>query len=301
MAKKVALVLASGGARGMAHIGAIEELLARGYEISSIAGCSIGSLIGGIYAAGKISEARDWFCSLDKRDILSLTDFSFGLSHLVKGDKVLQAIQEWVPDRQIEDLPIPAAFVATDFYHSKEVVFRSGSLFNAIRASISIPLCFEPVEHNGTLLVDGGLVNPLPLNLVARTEGDILVGVNISGRSEMEPASSLPASPAVFEKMGRIGNRAEQLWNRLADDLEETKLTRNINYLNMTNRTIDLQLQANCRLMVELTHPDVLVEMAQDAYTTFDFDKAEEIINRGKELMALALDEYEHANVQAFV
>ena len=146
MAKKVALVLASGGARGMAHIGAIEELEARGYQISSIAGCSIGSLVGGIYAAGKINEARDWFSSLDKRDILSLTDFSFGLSHLVKGDRVLQAIQEWVPDRNIEDLPIPCAFVATDFIHSEEVVFRSGRLFTAIRASIYIPRCFELLE-----------------------------------------------------------------------------------------------------------------------------------------------------------
>ena len=295
MAKKVALVLASGGARGMAHIGAIEELESRGYQISSIAGCSIGSLIGGIYAAGKISEARDWFCSLDKRDILSLTDFSFGLSHLVKGDRVLQAIQEWVPDRNIEDLPIPCAFVATDFIHSEEVVFRSGSLFTAIRASISIPMCFEPLEYNDTLLVDGGLVNPLPLNQIARTEGDILAAVNISGRSEIEPAWLLPSSPAVFEKMGRLGSQAEKLWNKLADDLEETKLTRNINYLNMVNRTFDLQLQANCRTMIAMTKPDILAEMPQDAYTTFDFDKAAEIMDRGRELMAQQLDIYEHS------
>lgn len=293
MAKKVALVLASGGARGMAHIGAIEELMARGYEISSIAGCSIGSLIGGIYAAGKIHEARDWFCSLDKRDILSLTDFSFGMSHLIKGDRVMDAIQEWVPDRNIEDLPIPAAFVATDFIHSRQVVFRSGSLFRAIRASISIPMCFEPVEYEGTLLVDGGLVNPLPLNIVERTPGDILCGVNVSGRSEIEPAWLLPETPAVFDKMGRLGDRAERLWNKLADDLEETKLTRNINYLKMINRTIDLQIQANCRGMIAMTQPEILVEMAQNAYTTFDFDKAAEIIDEGRRRMAVELDIFE--------
>lgn len=293
MAKKVALVLASGGARGMAHIGAIEELMARGYEISSIAGCSIGSLIGGIYAAGKIHEARDWFCSLDKRDILSLTDFSFGMSHLIKGDRVMDAIQEWVPDRNIEDLPIPAAFVATDFIHSRQVVFRSGSLFRAIRASISIPMCFEPVEYEGTLLVDGGLVNPLPLNIVERTEGDILCGVNISGRSEIEPAWLLPQTPAVFDRMGRLGDRVEHLWNKLADDLEESKFHRNMNYLNMINRTIDLQIQANCRGMIAMTQPEILVEMAQNAYTTFDFDKAAEIIDEGRRRMAVELDIFE--------
>lgn len=291
--KNVALVLASGGARGMAHIGAIEELESRGYTISSIAGCSIGSLIGGIYAAGKISEARDWFSSLTKQQILSLTDFSFGLSHVVKGDKVLQAIQEWVPDRNIEDLPIPATFVATDLVNSDEVVFRHGSLFNAIRASISIPMCFEPVKHAETLLVDGGLVNPFPLDLVERTDGDILVGVNISGRSTLPSAAVLPDTPAFFDKWGSVGDHAERLWERLKQEMEETKLSRSIDYFSLINRTIDLQIQANCRLMIRMTHPDIVVEMAQDAYTTFDFDKASEIMDEGRRLMAKALDDYE--------
>ena len=169
----------------MAHIGAIEELQARGYTITSVSGTSIGSLIGGILAAGKIQEAHDWFCSLDKQQILSLTDFSFGLSHMVKGNKVLEAIKEWVPDRDIEDLPIPVAFVATDILNSREVVFTRGKLFEAIRASISIPMCFEPFRYRDTLLVDGGLTNPFPLNRVARTPGDILVGMNISAEDNM--------------------------------------------------------------------------------------------------------------------
>lgn len=295
MSKNVALVLASGGARGMAHIGAIEELLARGYNITSIAGCSIGSLIGGIYAAGKISEAREWFGALNKQQVLSLTDFSFGLSHMVKGDKVLNAIQEWVPDCNIEDLPIPAAFVATDLVNSDEVIFRSGSLFKAIRASISIPLCFEPVVHGDTLLVDGGLVNPLPLDIVERTPGDMLVGINISGRSVLEGAMVLPDSPKFFNRMGRVGDRAEKMWDKLKNEMEETKMSRSLDYLSLTNRTVDLQIQANCRLMIRMMKPDVLVEMAQDAYTTFDFDKANEIMDKGRELMANELDAYEKA------
>lgn len=292
--KRVALVLASGGARGMAHIGAIEELEARGYEISSLSGCSIGSLIGGIYAAGKIHEAREWFGSLDKRDVLSLTDISLGFGHMVKGERVMQAIQEWVPDRQIEDLRIPCAFVATDILNSQPVVFREGSLFEAIRASISIPLCFEPVRYNGTLLVDGGLTNPFPLDIVPRKRGDILVGVNISGRSTMDASWNMGEAPEWLDKLGKVGDKAEKLWDKVANDLrEKNPIAPSFNMMALVNRTVDVQIQANCQLMIKYCKPDVVVDMAQDAYTTFDFDKAEEIMDKGRELMAKALDEWE--------
>ena len=275
----------------MAHIGAIEELEARGYTITSVSGTSIGSLIGGILAAGKIHEAHDWFCSLDKQQILSLTDFSFGLSHMVKGNKVLDAIKEWVPDRDIEDLPIPVAFVATDILNSREVVFTQGKLFEAIRASISIPMCFEPFRYRDTLLVDGGLTNPFPLNRVARTPGDILVGMNISAEDNMLTGS--PNVPKELPRKWKIAkiNRINRLWGKLAKELDEW--TPQINYASLINRTIDVQIQAGCRVMANFCKPDVLAEMPQNAYSTFDFDKAAEIMDRGRELMAKALDEYE--------
>lgn len=295
MAKQVALCLASGGSRGMAHIGAIEELLARGYEITSISGCSIGSLIGGIYAAGKIEEAHRWFCSLDKQQVFSLTDFSFGLSHMVKGSRVMNAIQEWVPNCLIEDLPIPCAFVATDIVNSREVVFRTGKLFDAIRASISIPLCFEPVPHEDGLLVDGGLTNPFPLNRVERTPGDILIGINISGTAPLETNEiEMPNIPEKWVQSNRAMQRVNDLWERVSSEIETHDRLPHLNYASMLNRTIDVQIQANCRLMTEACKPNVLVEMPQNAYTTFDFDKAEEIIAQGRQLMAKALDQYEN-------
>jgi len=290
MKKNVALCLGSGGSRGMAHIGAIEELMSRGYTITSVSGTSIGSLIGGILAAGKIHEAHDWFCALDRQQILSLTDFSFGLSHMVKGNKVLDAIKEWVPDREMEDLPIPAAFVATDILNSREVVFTTGKLFNAIRASISIPCAFEPFSYNGTLLVDGGLTNPLPLNRVQRTEGDILVASNISAEDKMDTGSH--TFPTLPNKWGI--NKIEpvnKLWRKLAKDFDEW--TPQINYASLINRTIDVQIQANCRAMTRFCPPDVVIEMPQNAYSTFDFNKAAEIMEKGRELMRVALDEYE--------
>ncbi len=288
MKRNVALCLSSGGSRGMAHIGAIEELQSRGYTITSVSGTSIGSLVAGILAAGKIHEAHDWFCSLDKQQVISLTDFSFGLSHVVKGNKVLDAIKEWVPDCNIEDLPIPVSMVATDLLNSREVVFTSGKLFEAIRASISIPMCFEPVYRNGTLLVDGGLTNPFPLNRVARTPDDILVGINISGQDHMQTGVAIPTLP---EKVSTKLKRVNDLWSKLAKEMDEW--TPQINYASLVNRTIDVQIQANCRILTQFCKPDVVVEMAQNAYSTFDFDKAAEIMDKGRELMATALDAYE--------
>ena len=304
--KKVALTLSSGGARGMAHIGAINALEERGYRITHISGCSIGSLIGGIYACGKITEAREWFSKLDKQQVFSLTDFSIGLSHIVKGEKVLRAIQEWVPDRQIEDLPIPSVFVATDLINSRPVVFRSGSLFEAIRASISIPLCFEPVHRDHTLLVDGGLVDPFPLDLAERDEDTLLAGVNISGRSRMawrvENRESREESGELKEENGesrvesllsKFGTRAEELWSKVSKDIDDIHSESDINYLSLVNRTIDIQIQTASQIAIERFKPEILVEMPQDAYTTFDFDKAEQIIDNGYELMVKALDNYE--------
>ena len=179
--KNVALALSSGGARGLAHIGAIEELEARGYRIGSIAGCSMGALIGGVYAAGKLTEFREWMKTIDRKKMLELMDFSLSLNHLVKGNRIIEAIMEFVPDVAIEDLPIPYCAVAADLKAGKEVVFNKGSLFEAIRASISLPSFYAPVERDNMILIDGGVINPIPLNRAKRQVGDILVGIDVSG------------------------------------------------------------------------------------------------------------------------
>lgn len=164
--KDVALVLSSGGARGLAHIGAIEELESHGYHISSIAGCSMGALIGGVYAAGKLKEFREWMKTIDRKKMIELTDFSFSINHLAKGTRIIGTIMEFVPDMAIEDLPVPYCAVATDLKVGREVVFNKGSLFEAIRASISMPSFYEPVQRDGMVLIDGGILNPIPLNRV---------------------------------------------------------------------------------------------------------------------------------------
>ena len=280
----VALALSSGGARGLAHIGAIQELEARGYRISSIAGCSMGALIGGVYAAGKLTEFRDWMKTIDRKRMLELTDFSLSLNHLVKGDRIIEAIMEFVPDMAIEDLPIPYCAVAADLKAGKEVVFNKGSLFEAIRASISLPSFYAPVQRDNMILIDGGVINPIPLNRAKRMAGDILVGIDVSGHDYQSQ----------WEEEHRLTKRQKNdksLKARILDKLIPDNL--DFNYLTVLSRTSSLMIRQNSILMTQLTNPDMLVDIQMARYGTFDFDKSERIIAVGRQRTAMAINKYE--------
>lgn len=306
MTKNVALVLGSGGARGLAHIGAIEALEQRGYTITSIAGCSMGALIAGMYAAGQLQEAKEWFLHIDEPYIWRMADINlFSGNSLVKGERIIQEIQKIVPDRPIEQLNIPCAIVAADMISSEEVIFRTGSLFQAVRASISIPLFFQPVQMEQRLLIDGGVLNPLPLNIVTRTREDILVAMDISGRDSM-PIEPTPEKLNIEERIAEIEAKGLLIPQGIENQLmaiegkinafreEKAKdLQRNINFFNLVDRMNDMQIQQNTLLSLQITPPDVHAVMKQYTYSTFDFDRAEEIIAQGHALMNHALDQYE--------
>jgi len=178
--KPVSLVLSSGGARGMAHIGVIEELERHNFEIISISGCSMGALIGGIYAAGNLQGYKKWLSELNKIDVFNLMDFTISSHGFIKGVKVFNEINKFIGNGLIEDLSIPFTAVATDVDNQKEVVFSTGKLRDAIRASVSIPSVLEPFDWNGISLIDGGILNPIPLDLVVRNKGDIVVAVDLN-------------------------------------------------------------------------------------------------------------------------
>lgn len=286
MKKKIALVLSGGGARGLAHIGAIETLESHGYEITSIAGCSMGALIGGMYAAGKLPEVKDWVLALDRRKVLSLVDFSLSLTHLVKGDRVMEALKEIVPDVNIEDLPIPYTAIATDWNSGKEVIFDHGSLYDAIRASISIPLFLNPVRREDMLLVDGGLVNSLPLNRVVRHSGDLLFGINVSTHDYQ---GELLMQQFVERKLLSKSMPAAVM-NRIMKHFEGI----NINYVTLLMRTIAIMLEQNTRQQILISRPDLVVQVPMKRYGVFDFDKAAAILQIGKHKTSRALRRFEH-------
>ena len=278
--KDVALALSSGGARGLAHIGAIEELESNGYHITSIAGCSMGALIGGVYAAGKLEEFREWMKTIDRKKMLELTDFSFSINHLVKGNRIIEAIMDFVPDIAIEELPIPYCAVATDLKAGREVVIDKGSLFEAIRASISLPSFYEPVKRDDMILIDGGVINPIPLNRVKRNAGDILVGVDVSGHDYKSQ----------WDEMHRLSE-----WQKNDNSLKAKILDKLIpdniefNYYTVLSRTSSLMIRQNSILMAKLMKPEMLIDIQMNRYGTFDFDKSEKLIAIGRQKTAQAI------------
>ena len=282
--KDVALVLSSGGARGLAHIGAIEELESHEYHISSIAGCSMGALIGGVYAAGKLKEFREWMKTIDRKKMIELTDFSFSINHLAKGTRIIETIMEFVPDMAIEDLPVPYCAVATDLKAGREVVFNKGSLFEAIRASISMPSFYKPVQRDGMVLIDGGILNPIPLNRVKRQKKDILVGIDVSGHDYK----------AQWDEMHRLTEMQKQD-NSLKSKILDMLIPDNIefNYYTMLSRTNSLMIRQNSILMAKLMKPDILVDIQMSRYGTFDFDKSEKLVAIGKQKTLHAIEKYE--------
>ncbi len=326
--KDVTLVLSSGGPRGWAYIGAIEELERRGYKITSVAGTSIGSLIGGIYAAGKLAEVKQWLFTLDAWKVFSLMDLSISKNHLVKGDKVIGALKEIVPDISIEDLRIPYRAVAADLYTGEEVVFDRGPLFDAIRASISIPSLFRPVKYGFRTLVDGGVVNTMPISRAVRHEGDILVAFDVNdvdvdairksliddARQEEEyrqAEKDLNAetrsvfnsvknntSLSLIDKLKLVGAQGQKIIeHHMHNDDPEPELLFEDNYYSILSRTFSLMNHALAKDAAERYRPDILIKMPFDAYGEIgDYARAEEISEAGRELTAKALDRYELNN-----
>lgn len=287
MKRNVALVLSSGGARGIAHIGVIEELERRGYNITSIAGCSMGALIGGMYAAGYMNSCKEWIFSLNKRKMLYLSDYTISNHYIVKGEKMLADMKKTMPDINIEDCKIPFKAVSTDIHNEQEVTFSSGSLYEAIRSSISIPFFFKPQEIDGHLLMDGGLLNPLPLDKIDRNPDDLLVAINVSSFSNDE------FPPILKNSMENANNN-----NRLFDIFWKKfptikKHNENIQITKIAHATISIMIQRNSELMAQLYPPDIIVDIPLSSYLVFDFFKANEIVELGRRKMAAALDAYE--------
>jgi len=255
--RNIALVLSGGGARGYAHIGAIEVLQERGYNITSVAGTSMGAFVGGVYAAGKLDELRQIVLGLKKKKMLKIMDISPGMDHLASGENLMELLNGLVGDMLIENLPVAFCCCASDVVSGEEKVFREGLLKTAIRASISIPCFFKPVTIGGHVYVDGSIHNTLPLDRVERREGDKVVAVNVSAPNDKPLQGSVD------------------------------------NVMNMAMRISKISIQNNTQMAIRLTPPDLLVSMPMDTFSIFDFDKGWDIVQYGRDIMNKKLDEFE--------
>ncbi len=285
--KAVSLVLGSGGARGLAHIGVIRYLEERDFDICSISGCSMGAVVGGIYAAGKLAEYEKWVCAIDRMDIVSLLDFSWTTSGLVKGEKIIDTLRDLVGERDIEDLPISFTAVATDIGDGREVWLRSGSLFQAMRASMSLPLLFTPANYNGRALIDGGVLNPVPMAPTFSDQSDLTIAVDLNGRAtakpEPAPETASDSTPIDDDETsalrGRIGKFLDSLGERMnRSDAEESD---DLDARDVANQAFDAMQSAISRQQLAAYPPDRLITIPRSAASVLEFDRAKELIDMG--------------------
>ena len=298
MSRNVALVLSSGGARGIAHIGVVEELLKSGYSITSVAGASMGALVGGMLAKGTLPDFTEWLLAFTKMDIIKFMDLTIGHGGLIKGEKIMKVLEEFVGDVNIEDLQIPFSCVAADLIGHKEYVFDKGSLLQAIRASSSIPTVFLPVSYKGMMLVDGGVLNPLPIDLVKRNVDDILVVVNVNANIPYQPADIKPVQEeqeTYYSKMrAAINEKWEEVIDHYAEKYRNGKQPqpKPVNIFDIISNSIILAQNKVAGIYIEKYKPDVVIETSVDVASTFDFYKSEELIEAGRVACRKVLDEF---------
>ncbi|BBX00848.1 esterase [Mycolicibacterium moriokaense] len=294
--KRVALALGSGGARGYAHIGVIDELQDRGYEIVGIAGSSMGALVGGLQAAGKLDDFADWARSLTQRSILRLLDPKITAAGALRAEKILDAVRDILGEVKIEELPIPYTAVSTDLLSGKSVWLQRGPVDHAIRASIAIPGVIAPHVLDGRLLADGGILDPLPMAPIAAANADLTIAVSLAGSEAggEEPEDSEPRPTA--EWLGRVWRSTTALFDAAQSDEAEDKLIEpqkevpRLGSFEVMNRTIDIAQAALARHTLAAYPPDVLIEVPRTACRSLEFYRASEVIDIGRELTATVLD-----------
>ncbi|MEX0623468.1 MAG: patatin-like phospholipase family protein [Saccharospirillum sp.] len=296
--KTVSLVLGSGGARGMAHIGIIRCLEDRHYSITNIAGASIGALVGGFYAAGKLDQYERWVCALERTDVLRLLDLSFNGGGLFKGYKIMEVLKRQVGDAQIENLPIEFTAVAVDIERQREIWFTDGSLFEAIRGSIAIPSVFKPHPYRGMMLVDGGVLNPVPIAPTLRTQTDLTIAVNLNGRVDMPGRSERASHKKAAKISEEAQNTVHRAINRFIDrwwseKAGSTEPQNQWSMLELMNRSIDTMQNTIAHMKLAAHQPDILIEIPRGVGGLFDYHLASDMIEDGYQLCATALDRYE--------
>jgi NTE family protein len=306
--KEISLVLGAGGARGLAHIGAIEVLIEHGYKVVAVAGTSQGALVGGIFAAGKLEEYARWAQTLERRDVIRLLDIAFGSPGFIKGERVIGVLRELVGDHKIEDLPIPYTAVATDLYAQREVWLDDGPLFDAIRASIAIPMVFTPYMAYGRELVDGGLISPVPLATMRRVPGKPVIAVDVNGPPErkkiqqkVEPEAlaaaygihAEPDDPDADHEESSLSARMGALWEEFKQKRAAKPEPEGPGLMELMSRSMDTMQARISRLQIALDPPDLLIQIPRDCCFFYEYWRARELIEIGRAAAEKALARWE--------
>jgi NTE family protein len=308
----VSLVLGSGGARGLAHIGVIQWLEANGYRIESIAGCSMGALVGGIHGAGRLAVYRDWVTALRRTDVLRFLDVAWSPTGLIKGERIMDTLRELVGEHRIEDLSVGFTAVATDIERQREVWISKGPLFDAIRASISVPTVFTPHDYLGRQLVDGGLLNPVPIAPTFRDLTDMTIAVNLNGATDgaawprqappalPEPGAAeaggadKPGPPDAVDRGDDLRGRILAFLDDIADgfrsDPDDSDDSESLDMFELVSRSIEIMQNAIAAVKLAAYSPDVIINVPRDVCQAHEFHRARELIEIGEALTEQAMD-----------
>lgn len=281
--KTVSLILGSGGARGLAHIGIIRWLEEHNYQIKAISGSSIGALIGGIYAAGKLDECETWCKQLSNGDIIGLTDFAWDRSGLIKGDKLVKAFKAILGNPNIEDLPIPFTAVATDIENEKEVWLQKGSLLDAMRASTALPMIFTPFHKKGITLVDGGVLNPVPIAPTFGQKNDLIIAVNLGGKPSASESEPLALEFELHEDswLNNASALFDSLLAKFRSNPSKTETALSWDMVDISNKAFDSMQNSIARQQLAAYPPDIIIEIPRDACGMLEFTKINEMIQLG--------------------
>ena len=290
--EKVALVLGAGGARGLAQIGVIEALQARGLNIVAIAGSSSGALVGGLHAAGKLEAYRDWLLGLDRRGMLQLLDPGFGRPALFGGQRLIAALRELAGSPRIEDLPVDFTAVAVDLLRQREVWLREGDLWDAIRASIAIPGLFTPYELHGRELVDGGLLAPLPIAATRLSDAHRLIAVDMHGWPQRPPGEPAEETPAEAEPVQGSGLSRLSAWWHSNENARATagSAGSRLGFTEVMARSLDTMQAQIARVQLALDPPELVIRIPRDACQFYEFWRVRELVAIGRVEADKALD-----------
>ena len=270
----VALVLGSGGARGNAHIGVIQILEEQGFDIISVSGCSMGAVVGGMYAAGKLPAFTEWVSGLSRFDVFRLVDMSLLSMGAIRGEKAYAILEDFVGDQLIEDLPIPFTAVATDLVKQQEVWFQSGHIMDAIRASVAVPGMIMPVTEKGRFLVDGGLLNPVPIMPVVPDQADLIISVNLNTNVENVRPGQKP-----------ILNSAKYGDDSILSGVNASKSQRSHlqwNKMEMLNQCFETMQATMAKYKMAGYEPDIEINIDRNACNFFELYRAKEMIEIGR-------------------
>jgi NTE family protein len=299
--RKVGLALGSGGAKGLSHIAVLEYLESLNIPIHMIAGSSIGAVVGALYCAGTLGKFKEDILKFTLRDLLSFLDPVMPRSGFIEGKGFTKFMARYIPrSSNIEDLKLPLAIVATDYINGTPVIFRNGNILEALRASVSIPGVLVPVRYRGTLLVDGGVANPLPLNVVRSMGAGMTIAVNLhpqvkkrglkhyvessmanqSARVDLKDnvikEEQMPEKPG--QSAGIKWLKAIEQWLR-ADSGSDKKNMPNI--FEVMTQSVDIMEYVNTALMLKYNSPTVLIEPNVIDVQTLGFTDAKKIIDEG--------------------